>query len=342
MTPVPNPITFAGWEPKVAVDADGKPYVLYGTSSSELHLTYWDGRAPKNSAVTMSFTGNSRWPQDLVVTGAPGTDLILRPTVEFLLDTGGSNVTYARTTDLVSWSGRAGTAPDIISTNGYDLSSRHPSFSFELVAGPAPQVDIIYSTGTGLGVATPIAGGWTTRSLLAGVYTKLKDAAAWQSGVLYGLEPGGATNIATTAYTFTMASGEQQLFRTDLGGRVGSAYAFAVVNDVNNAYSGLVLCSPTPATGSSWKQTQVFLPLNEDATYVATALSPTSFAVAIVQSSGLVFFSTANDGCVGGPSTISSWSAPIQYAGSPALAFGPGGTLWKVYTDGGGSVVLTH
>ena len=349
MEPVPTQIQFGNSGlPKVAVDADGKPFLAYtNDKTGELRLAYWDGRAVKDSAVSLM----TKFPPattDVLVSGVPDKDLVLRPTVELLLDTGGAGVTYLRTTDLSQWTGLASDTPDVIPTDGYDLSARRPSFSLEVDTSKAlVQADIIYSIGTGLNLARPVAGTWVLEKLLPSVNASLEEATAWKAETLYGLEPSGGTIIAVDGYrSFVQASGQQQLWRADLKGPVGSAYAFGVLEDSIGSFSALLLCSPSPTKPGSWTQLSLTLPAKDTVRRVATELSPTTFAVAIAQDSGVAFLTSPNDGCAAAPTPPSKWSAQIPSARSPALAIGPAGEIWRAYVldnvNGTSSVVLEH
>jgi len=342
MAPVPNPLQLTdATHPKLALDVDGRPFVVYTVvSTGALRFAYWDGRGLQSALVALTFPGATHAAADLLVLGQPAADLTLTPSVELLVGgPGGGDVAYARTLDLVNWGGR-GSAPDLISTNGATTSG---SASFLLAPGRGGlQTDILYATDTEVSLATPAATGWSTTSLASvGTPPLLGGASGAWSKSLYGIEPGVATLIGTTGlFAFTSPAGHQQLFAPDLT-RVGSAFVFAQeVLSLKGAPPMQLYCSAKPSLAGTWQKADLGTPyLAESLNQVAIAVSPSTVAVAIAQASGLRIATAPNGACTGAP-VVGSWSPAITGT-EPALAFGPGDSLWKAYSSGS-LVVVSH
>lgn len=347
MVPVPAmKVIGPGENSRVALDADGKPYVLYA-GNLRLRLAYWDGRMFQDVAVLPQQSGTVA--SDVRIHGGIGSDLNLRSAVNILFDAGGQGVRFAQSEDLVSWSGRSGAALDVIPTNGFDLAGRAPSFAVEVVV-PCDgcvleaRTNVLYSFGSGTGLARPTESGWSGTTVL-NEGDHLLGGSVWVRELLYFITGDGAGATVASApsgMSFSAAIGVQQLLRADLSGSIGSAFVFELSRkEPNNSVEAGIHCSPTPGDASSWKHAPVRLAVYESGN-LSAALSAKTFAVGLAQSDGLRFLTFPNDACaLAPPPEATLWTSPIAGADYPSLAFGPDGVLWKSYSVGG-NIVLAH
>jgi hypothetical protein len=347
MAPVPAmKVIGPGENSRVALDADGKPHVLY-MDDLRLRLGYWDGRMFQDVAVLPQQKAGVA--SDVRIHGSIGSDLDLRSVVSILFDSGGEGVRFAQSDELLVWSGRSGAGLDVIPTKGYDLSGRAPSFAMEAVApcdGCAleARANVLYSFWSGTGLARPIESGWSGTTVLNEGAHSL-GAAVWTNAMLYFVTGGGAAAAVAAApsgTSFEYAIGAQQLFRPDLSGSIGSAFVFELHSkEPNNSIEAGIHCSPTPGDASSWRHAWVRLAVYESGD-LSVALSPKTLAVGLAQSDGLRFLTFPNDACaLAPPPEATLWTSPIAGAAYPSLAFGPDGVLWKSYSVGG-NVILVH
>ncbi len=324
--------------PRIVVDADGRPFIAYATSTGP-HVVYWDGISSWiDLALTASVLSASE-PKDIAISSLGIDDASLAVHALFV---DGTNVYYVRAplSNPKVWSGAAGTAPDLLSSNA--SSSYRPAFGRAPGDAKFPvKLAVLLSEGGNVVYRSINWGGeWGGATTLMATGTGAGGGAGLADTIAWYLDPlmpaGVASNTGLAAQGPAMA-------RQRLGS--GVAYMFWTNQVVAQpaSFSQLTLsCSPNPAISGSWKPGESITQSSKMHSWADPdiAVSDSMVALAYAESfvgmslPGVEFGSAALGDCLGGPHQLAFTSFDSQPgAGSPSVALGPpnGGTLWGAW-----------